>query len=164
MGDNSRSHQSYSIRIARETFVFSAAHCAHISESSSETLHGHNYRVAVQIRGEPDKNGIVMDFALVKAATTRIVRRLNHRVLIPSESSRISHSESEGETTVLIDQRRYVFPSTDVVHLPIPNTTCECLAKYIGSEVLEALGLSSIEVTVEESDNQSATWSCEAGK
>jgi hypothetical protein len=57
-----------------------------------------------------------------------------------------------------------VFPRADVVLLPVPNTTSECLARWLGEQLLAELraaghdlrGLRVVEVEVEETIGQRA--------
>ena len=58
----------------------------------------------------------------------------------------------------------YVFPRADCALLPIPNTTAEILAQYLGGRVRDELArsghrhLQQLEMEVEENYGQSATW------
>jgi 6-pyruvoyltetrahydropterin/6-carboxytetrahydropterin synthase len=58
----------------------------------------------------------------------------------------------------------YVFPRRDCALLPIPNSTAEMLAQYLGSQVRQELNargytnLTSLELEVEENYGQSATY------
>jgi 6-pyruvoyltetrahydropterin/6-carboxytetrahydropterin synthase len=58
----------------------------------------------------------------------------------------------------------YVFPRRDCALLPIPNSTAEMLAQYLGSQVRQELStrgythLTSLELEVEENYGQSATY------
>lgn len=51
-------------------FTFEAAHrlTKFPKDHKCFRLHGHSYRVRVEVRGRPDETGIVIDFAEVKAA------------------------------------------------------------------------------------------------
>lgn len=44
-------------------------------------LHGHSYKVRVEIEGEPDESGMVLDFAEVKRAWKHLDDTLDHRCL-----------------------------------------------------------------------------------
>ena len=60
---------------------FSAAHRLRDYEGACERLHGHNYRVAVTVRGETSPPGMVADFKELKAALARVLDRLDHAYL-----------------------------------------------------------------------------------
>ncbi len=55
---------SFHVRIAKAEHVFSAGHFITFV-GHCERLHGHNYRVAVEVRGPLDENHLVVDFLLV---------------------------------------------------------------------------------------------------
>jgi 6-pyruvoyltetrahydropterin/6-carboxytetrahydropterin synthase len=61
-------------------------------------------------------------------------------------------------------QPTYVFPRRDCALIPIPNSTAEMLAQYLGTLLRQELGsrgythLTSLEVEVEENYGQSATY------
>jgi 6-pyruvoyltetrahydropterin/6-carboxytetrahydropterin synthase len=58
----------------------------------------------------------------------------------------------------------YVFPRGDCAMIPIPNSTAEMLAQYLGTQVRQELTnrgyshLTSLELEVEENYGQSATY------
>jgi 6-pyruvoyltetrahydropterin/6-carboxytetrahydropterin synthase len=58
----------------------------------------------------------------------------------------------------------YVFPKSDCAMLPIPNSTAEMLAQYLGSRVRDELArgeythLTRLELEVEENYGQSAIY------
>ncbi len=58
---------------------FDAAHYLPEHRSCGK-LHGHTYRVEVVLEGEP-KEGIIIDFAEVKAALREVLAEYDHRVL-----------------------------------------------------------------------------------
>jgi 6-pyruvoyltetrahydropterin/6-carboxytetrahydropterin synthase len=58
---------------------FSAAHALRRYRGQGETLHGHNWRIEVFVRGEKlDENHILVDFHAVRAATQQVMDRLDH--------------------------------------------------------------------------------------
>ena len=48
--------EQYHVRIAKEELVFSAAHFITFAGDVCERLHGHNYRLAVEVAGPLDEN------------------------------------------------------------------------------------------------------------
>lgn len=151
------------ITISRDNFVFSAAHFAQFADGTSERLHGHNYSVCVEVSGELDSFGYIVDFMHLKQSVLKITGQLNHKVLIPSDSVRLSIKCKNGEFEIIVDKKRYVFPASDVALLPIKNTTCEELSAYILATLLSIIechlaGLDChlIKVQVMEGPNQGA--------
>src|SRR5678809_1048521 len=57
-----RTMERWSIELAKEYFKFSAAHFLIFPDGSSERLHGHNYRVRVEIEASLTRHGLVLDF------------------------------------------------------------------------------------------------------
>ena len=76
--------ESYCVRISKEDLVFSAAHFITYAGNICEPLHGHNYRLAVEVSGPLDENQYVIDFILLHDMTKAIVDELDHRVLLPT--------------------------------------------------------------------------------
>jgi len=61
---------------------FAAAHQLREFEGGCEHLHGHNWKVEVYVSGEKlEKNGLLMDFRLIKEATKRVLDELDHKFL-----------------------------------------------------------------------------------
>jgi 6-pyruvoyltetrahydropterin/6-carboxytetrahydropterin synthase len=76
---------------------FSAAHSLPSSGSKCERLHGHNWKVEVQIWAEElDASGMVIDFHELKAMTGEILEELDHRLLneLPAFQQRNPTAES----------------------------------------------------------------------
>jgi 6-pyruvoyltetrahydropterin/6-carboxytetrahydropterin synthase len=159
----------YRVRVEKDHTVFCAGHFITYDGHQCEPLHGHNYRAAAGLEGPLDENAYVFDFTRLKKALKEIVEPLDHRVLLPASSDRIRVEEEGGHVTATYKDRRYVFPTSDVVILPIPNTTAEMLARWIAGQLLEVLGrsgpatLTAIEVEVEESFGQRAFYRQELG-
>jgi 6-pyruvoyltetrahydropterin/6-carboxytetrahydropterin synthase len=126
--------QLYSIKVKHPKMSFSSAHFV-ISEGECEALHGHNYEVEVQVEGDLDELGMVMDFRRVKRSVSKICKNLDHKVLLPGLSSTISVLEEDESVTVEVEGKRYVFPTEDCVILPIISTTAELLASFIYSQL-----------------------------
>lgn len=160
MTSRSEPHDSrrISLGVARESLGFAAAHFSIIA-GVSETLHGHNYRVAVSVDGQVSAEGTVLDFAVLKEAIRAECAALDHRMLLPTRSPDVRVQEAEGEVEVRHGDRRFIFPRGDVALLPIPNTTCECLADHLLDAVRRRLGEVPVRLglTVEESPGQGAT-------
>ena len=154
---------TYSLRLGKEDFKFSAAHFTVFGEGEAEALHGHNYRVEVELSG-PEVDGL--EFLVPMAAAKRDIRAqceaLDEKVLLPAECP---HLELEqGDTvTVTLGQRRYEFPSSEVVLLPVTNVTVEALARLLWQRLADRWGslrdrVETLEVTVAETRGQNASY------
>jgi 6-pyruvoyltetrahydropterin/6-carboxytetrahydropterin synthase len=153
---------SYHVRISKDYLVFSAGHFITYAGDQCERLHGHNYRVAVELDDELDQNAYVFDFIALKDMTRAITEELDHRMLLPTQSRLIKLEEDGPNVRVVYGDRHWSFPRDECALLPIANTTAELLANYIGGRLRDALsdrglGLPRVlRVEVEESFGQSA--------
>jgi 6-pyruvoyltetrahydropterin/6-carboxytetrahydropterin synthase len=155
--------QHYHVRIAKDDLVFSAAHFITLEGGVCEPLHGHNYRVAVEIGGPLNDSQYVVDFLVAHKAIKAIIEELDHRVLLPTEHPTIQVMAGLQEVEVHFADRRWIFPRSDCRLLPLAGTTAELLAQYIGRRLREALpGALRVRIEVEESPGQSAV--CEVGE
>jgi 6-pyruvoyltetrahydropterin/6-carboxytetrahydropterin synthase len=61
---------------------FGAAHQLKNTGGECENLHGHNWRIEVYVKGEQlDKNGLLIDFKVLKDDTRGIIEGLDHTYL-----------------------------------------------------------------------------------
>lgn len=153
---------SYHVRIAKAEHVFSAGHFITFG-GTCERLHGHNYHVAAEVSGPLDNNHLVIDFLLVRAKLLEITTWLDHYLLLPTNHPQIQVTDDGHEVTATFENRRWVIPTGDCRLLPVPNTTSELLAKYIGERLLAALGeaaksITHIRIELDECDGQIGVW------
>ena len=111
----------FRVRIEKDYTVFCAGHFITYDGHECEPLHGHNYRAAAALEGPLDENAYVFDFTRLKRALRAIVDRLDHRMLLPTRSALIQVTQSGAEVQATYRDKRYVFPSSDVVLLPDPQ-------------------------------------------
>ena len=109
---------------------FSASHFLK-SEGEFENLHGHNYSLKIKLTGPLNDDGMVYDFREVKSKALKILKTLDHKVLLPGESKTVNVTKSDGFIEVLVGKKRYVFPEEDCVIIPTRATTAELLAQYL---------------------------------
>ncbi|MCO6045886.1 6-pyruvoyl tetrahydropterin synthase family protein [Aeoliella sp. ICT_H6.2] len=149
----------YHVRLDKNEFTFCAAHFITYAGNICEPLHGHNYRVSAEIAGPLDENQYVVDFIAARDALLAITRKLDHRVLLPTSHPTIQVTQVGDEVTARFEERRWVFPASDCVLLPVSNTTAELLAHHIGEQLLAALAEhgftpTSLEIAVDECQGQ----------
>jgi 6-pyruvoyl-tetrahydropterin synthase len=153
------------ISVEGEGLRFSASHIATMG-GGAEPLHGHNYRVTVTLEGELTADSWVLDFGEVRRLARGLCAELDHRFLLPSKSRLLQTQEREEEWEIAVAGRRYVIPKSDVVALPIDNSTAERLAEWLCGRLKEELrgagagNLTMISVGVEEAPGQAA-WCSE---
>lgn len=146
--------------------MFAAAHFASFDGNQVEPLHGHNYRVSVTLEGPLDENAYVFNFVPVKRIVKCIADELDHRMLLPRDSTLVSVEEDQqGGVIVRTNDRWYRFPLEDVLILPITNTTVEPIAQYLCRRLRDELSsrddarhLTAIEIEIEETFGQSAIY------
>jgi 6-pyruvoyltetrahydropterin/6-carboxytetrahydropterin synthase len=140
---------------------FAASHFL-VEMGKCERLHGHNYSVTVEVCGEPDSNGVVIDFNVLNPVVGEICNSLDHRVLIAKNDKRYKLSVGKSEVEVTFDDRRFVFPRKDCVILPVDATTVEKMSCFILGKIIKELNKGSnttfkwIEVGVSEGSKQMA--------
>ena len=84
---------------------FSAAHQLRDFHGECEQLHGHNWKVEVYVSGNRlGKDGLLMDFRLIKGATENVLKELDHKFLNETEPFRETNPSSENIA-------RYVYES-----------------------------------------------------
>ena len=112
---------------------FAAAHFLREYQGECSRLHGHNWKVEVQVTTtELDKIGMGMDFKVIKAATKDVIGRLDHRNLND-------------------------LPPFDEI-----NPTAENISAYLYREIgsqLNAAGIKVSSVTLWETDRACVTYS-----
>jgi 6-pyruvoyltetrahydropterin/6-carboxytetrahydropterin synthase len=151
----------FRIVLAKEDFKFSAAHFTLFGDGSAEMLHGHNYRVRVELTGqELDDFGLLADLESCKRSVRALCRKLDSRTLLPAASTRLVCARDGEVVQARLGQRHYSFPAADTVLLPLANTSIELLALQFWRDLAPALRDSRVDVLavgVEESVGQ-ACW------
>ena len=138
---------------------FSSAHIIPEYEKCGR-LHGHSYGVHIKIKGKPDSKGIIMDFSLVKDKLKDIVNMLDHKILVPEKGKSIKIKRLKDQIEIILLEKRYIFPISDCIFLPIESTSAENLASYILEQFLDKISLTEdieeIEIGVDEGFGQGA--------
>jgi 6-pyruvoyltetrahydropterin/6-carboxytetrahydropterin synthase len=157
---------TFSVTVSKDYLVFAAAHFITFRGHTCESLHGHNYRLGITVEGPIDDECLfVVDFAILKRVVRRYVEMMDHRVLLPTDNPKLKYEERDGSVFVeYLGEPAYRFPVRDCAMLPIRNTTAEMIAEWVAKNVrrdLEAEGttITFLEIEVEESFGQSATYS-----
>lgn len=155
----------YRMVLAKEDFKFSSAHFTLFADGRAELLHGHNYRVRVELSGDDlDREGLLVDIESFKRNLRSLCARLDSKTLLPAESARLSWSREGNSIDVRFGARSYRFPEEDTLLLPLVNTSIELLARMFWRDLAPALRgsrVSSLAVAVEETAGQQCWY--EAG-
>ena len=157
--------EKFSIRVSKDYFLFCCAHFITFDGDDCERLHGHNYRIAVEVEGPLDANHYIFDFVALKRRTQSIVDELDHRMLLAMENPQLPVTEQGSNFAVKFREKTWSFPKEDCICLPIGNTTTELLAKWFAGRLTEVLETqyrftpTLMRVELEEATGQSATYS-----
>mmetsp|Transcript_15899 Transcript_15899/g.47423 ORF Transcript_15899/g.47423 Transcript_15899/m.47423 type:complete len:199 (-) Transcript_15899:61-657(-) len=163
-----RSHDPiFEVQVRSERFKFNAAHFVAF-KGYRERLHGHNYTVGVRVFGPlSERDGYVLDFGDVKKAARSVCEAFNERFLLPLDSDVLA-IERRGANVELTceDGSFFSVPVADCALLPIRHSTAEELAALVwrrtvaalGVDVLEARGVTGLEVAVAEAPTQEARY------
>ena len=141
----------FQIRV--EGVQFDAAHFATFG-GECEPLHGHSYEVAAEIDGPLSEESWVVDFVEVKSILRGLCDEFDHRFLLQLQSRLLKIESTPGGWLIGSPSGvRYTLPASDVVALPIDNTTAERLAEWLSEKLAKTLadrGIENVEaVTVE---------------
>lgn len=157
----------YRLRIARSEFRFAAAHFTLFEDREAETLHGHNYRIAVEVEGPALRaDGLLIEIARLKRAVRELCARWDDRVLLPARSAEVSIREEGDHVEVGYRDRAYRFPAREVVLLGLANTTVELLARQFWEDLRPVLAGSLVDrltVAVEEIEGQAGSYEAPLG-
>lgn len=69
------------MKIAKE-FTWEMGHRLPFHSGKCKNLHGHSYKCMVELTGDPDKNGMVMDYYDLKKVVETILDKLDHAFMV----------------------------------------------------------------------------------
>lgn len=155
---------SFFINVEKEYLKFSSAHFT-LFDDGREPLHGHNFCVKIEVETDELCDGFVVNFVPLKKSLRQVCDRLDECVLLPT-SKRVQVSDAGDCFDIKInDGSRYTFPKSEVIVLPLDNVTCESLAYYISTELLQNRDewdsdhrVSSMRIWVQETPGQSGGY------
>ncbi len=158
--------ENWFIQVDKEYLKFSAAHFLIFPDGSAERLHGHNYRVYVEVGAELGPHGLVLDFKRVKPVVRELLDDLDEHWILPGAHPELRlETRTDGVVEVRYRDRYYAAPEADVLVLPINNSSAENLASWIGRELLHRLAerfpnlkARSLQVMVEETPGQRGVY------
>lgn len=134
-------------------------------DGSREPLHGHNYRVQVKGNALELDDDMVFDFLDIKPIVREICDTLDHKLLIPKDNPHLFIETRENNYILKTkDESVFSIPKTDVLILPIENTSAERIASFLAyqikDKVMEKFNFSfkELEIEVEETPGQSAVF------
>ena len=127
------------MKIAKE-FRWEMGHRLPFHEGKCKNLHGHSYKMLVEFTGEPDDNGMVMDYYIVKELINPIVEELDHSFMVEDNDTRLIN---------LLDSMDSKYIKVDF------HSTAENLVYYFIEEITNSNlpgNISAIKVTIFETE------------
>jgi 6-pyruvoyltetrahydropterin/6-carboxytetrahydropterin synthase len=156
------SEPTFTLRLTKRDFKFSIAHFTLFGPAEAEPLHGHNYRVAVEIEGEElDEAGLLADCGAVKKRIRALCSELDDHVVVPKESPWLQVIDGDEAVEVRFAERVYRLPAAEVVRLPIANSSMELLARFFWEALaagVDPARVRALAVEIEETDGQSCRY------
>lgn len=160
-----RTTPEFGAQLAKEDFKFSSAHFTVFGPNRAEGLHGHNYRVTVELWG-PKLNelGFLADFAAVKTVIRRLCARWDEKILMADNAPYLSIKEQNASFEIEYADRRYRVPVEETELLPVTNITVEALAELFWNMLAEAkcwseTSVDRVSVSIAETSGQGASYS-----
>jgi 6-pyruvoyltetrahydropterin/6-carboxytetrahydropterin synthase len=108
---------------------------------------------------------MILNFYDIKKVLKPIVDRLDHKILIPKNSKLLEITESDEQIIIKIPNydKEYEFPKSDVIMLPIVNTTVEEISHYLADKLMwnkeiKKENIDQVTVTVFEYEGQGVTF------
>jgi 6-pyruvoyl-tetrahydropterin synthase len=155
---------TFRVHVTKDYLKFNAAHFI-AYKGFREALHGHNYRVSVDIEaGTLSPEGYVLDFGIVKDVAKRVCKRLDEKTVIPANSDCLQIREERGQVIVVYESDEFRFPRSDVILIPIAHSSAEEMARYLAGEIRRELvvegvqRIGALQVGVEETPGQAAYY------
>ena len=152
----------FGLNIDDRRLDFSSAHFL-IEHETCGTLHGHNYRVKIDVLGDIGPDYMVIDYAKLRESIRKVSKEIDHMILIPGKSPKID-IKNEGDNILIYTKdgkKIFSFPKDDVVILPIEATTTELLAKYFHEKLSKIMKNIGLRITIQESEGSLATYPME---
>jgi 6-pyruvoyltetrahydropterin/6-carboxytetrahydropterin synthase len=158
-------NETWSISIEKDYLKFSAAHFLIFPDGTAERLHGHNYKVFVDLHTALDPHGLVVNFQEIKPMVRAICEELDEHMLVPGAHPVLTATRVGPHVDIRYRERQYLVPADEVLVLPIGNTSAENLAAWFGrtlrarmKDAWPDLKVTMLSVGVEETPGQRGTW------
>lgn len=135
------------MKIAKE-FSWEMGHRLPFHKGKCRNLHGHSYKCMIEFTGDPDVNGMVMDYYDVKNVIGTVIDELDHSFMVfKNDKELIDVLEKLNSRKVVVDF----------------ETTAENICNYLLNKVKSAKlppNIHSVKIRVLETENTYAEESC----
>ena len=108
--------------IVAKDFKWEAAHRLPWHKGKCKHLHGHSYRMTVELEGEPNSQGLVIDFNDIKSMIEPHIQELDHTTII---------SANDAELKQVFDEKNWKY------YLLAQDSTAENLCAHFMRAILE---------------------------
>jgi 6-pyruvoyltetrahydropterin/6-carboxytetrahydropterin synthase len=128
------------MKIAKE-FHWEMGHRLSFYKGKCKNLHGHSYKLLVELTGSEDSNGLLMDYYDLAKLISPIIEKIDHCFMVSSKD------------TILIDALKKLDSKTVIVYF---ESTAENICKYILNEIKQSTlpsNIKSIKARVYETED-----------
>lgn len=116
------------IRVGIEGITFDSSHYTKGITDKCMNIHGHTFKLAVEVEGEVDpKTGMVIDFLILKNIISEVVSEYDHKFIIPKKD--IDKIKVEGPFRYKVKAIEY------------PEATTEYIAMDIAKKLFDKINL-----------------------
>ncbi len=126
-------------RVGVENLSFDAAHYTKGVEGKCMNLHGHTFKVNVEVEGEVNpETGFVIDFSILKKIVKEVIEEYDHKVIVPKKdvNETFLKGKFKGEVKIL----DYPEASTEYIALDIARKIHVKLNMPVKVKLFEGLG------------------------
>src|SRR5690606_22454273 len=125
-----------------------SAHRLPWHDGACKNLHGHSYRMVVELEGEPGPRGMLIDFQDLKRALQPLVDAWDHATLIAADDAALL------DAVRALGSRYFVLPYDST-----SENLCQYVVDYLGTEAIDVLLLhriNMIRVRIQETETSYA--------
>lgn len=133
-------------------------------DGTREPLHGHNYKVLIRGDHSSLDADMVIDFLHIKPIVKELCDIFDHKLIIPGQNKFLEISAEGPNTIIRTPDSFFSIPSTDILNLPIKNSSVEVMAEYMCQELINRLKekynfqFEKLEFELQETPGQSAIF------
>lgn len=129
---------------AAKHFRWESAHRLPWHQGLCRNLHGHSYRMCVELEGDPGSRGMLIDFQELKRALAPLVDAWDHATLVARDDADLLAAVQS------LGSKHFVLPFDTT-----SENLCRYVADYLGTEALDVLvlhGIDTVRVRLHETE------------
>ena len=131
------------MKIAK-TFKWEAAHRLPWHKGACKNVHGHSYHMTVELHGNPNEQGMVVDFSCIGELVKPLIDAWDHATLVAKNDSDLTSALQT------LDSKHYILPFDST-----SENLCSFVANFIrreGREMLKRYSIEKISIKVQETE------------